>query len=259
PFGDITVDSTAPDGIYSLLVPKGVPVKIQFVPFGSADPHYFREWFDDQPSWDAATTRSFTVDTSGINAALSRGFFISGHVARQNGTPIEGLHVNANDGLAGCCRFVTGSQTNANGDYQILVRPGTYKVLFFSRAPFLAADGRTYVDQWWNGAPFFESGTAIVVTADTPGINAVMTAAVIISGHVSDSTGAVPVAGFGVSARDATQPCCVGLNGTQTDVSGNYSLSVPMGSSVKVEFGAFGGPLPGTQYLGQWWNNKPSF
>ena len=94
PFGGITVTSTASDGTYSLMVPKGVPVKIQFVPFGSADRHFMGEWFDDQPSWDAATIRSFTADTTGINAGLSRGSFISGHVARQDGTaigdPIEG-------------------------------------------------------------------------------------------------------------------------------------------------------------------------
>ena len=65
------------------------------------------------------------------------------------------------------------------GNYHILVRPGTYKFLFFSRPGFLADDGVTYVDQWWNGVPSFEQGTQITVsTADVDGINAVMNRAV---------------------------------------------------------------------------------
>jgi len=139
------------------------------------------------------------------------------------------------------------------------VRPGTYKVLFFSRAPFLAADGVTYVDQWWNGAPSFEGGAQVVVSnADVSGINAVMRRTVIVSGHVTDTSG-LPIAGLPISAQDANQPCCRFLNGTQTDVAGAYSLYVPLGSTVKVEFGVFGGSPPGTHYLGEWWNDKPTF
>ena len=259
PFGNIAFAGTAPDGTYQVLVPKGMPVKINFFPFGAgSDPRYIGEWFEDQPDWDRAKINTFTSDTMGIDAALTRGLYIRGHVTRRDGTPIAGLHANANDGLAPCCRFITGAQTDSNGDYAILVRPGTYKVLFFSRAPFLATDGVTYVDQWWDGAQFFDNGTQIVVNADVTGINAVMTRAVFITGHVTD-TGAHPVAGLGVSAQDANQPCCHGFSGTQTDAAGAYRLIVPAGASVKVEFGVFDGTPPGSGLLGQWWNNKPSF
>jgi hypothetical protein len=260
PFGNFAFAQTAPDGTYAVPVPRGTAVKIQFFPFGGTNSSYLGEWFDDQPSWDAATVRTFTANTTGIDAALTRGFFIRGHVSRLDGTPIEGLHANANDGLAPCCRFIIGAQTNSNGDYAILVRPGTYKVLFFSRAPFLAADGVTYVDQVWNGAPSFDRGSPIVVSnADVGGINAVMRRTVIVSGHVTDSSGLHPVSGLEISAQDGTQPCCQFLNGTQTDAAGAYSLYVPQGSTVKVEFGVFSGTPPGTDLIGQWWNNEPTF
>ena len=260
PFRNISFVSTGADGTYSFLVPKGLPVKINFSPFGGTNASYIGEWFDNQPDWDRATVRSFNADTSGIDAALTRGFFIRGHVTRRDtGAPIEGLYVNANDGLAGCCRFIAGSRTDRNGDYAILVRAGTYKVLFFSRAPYLAADGATYIDQWWDGATNFEAGAQIVVNGDVSGINAVMTRAAVLSGHVTDATGTIPVAGFQVNALDATVQCCQFLGGAQTDALGNYSIGLPLGRIVKVDFGVFGGPPPGTRYLGQWWNNKSSF
>ncbi len=260
PFNNIAFGQTASDGTYSLLVPKATPIKINFFPFGAgSDSRYLAEWFDDQPDWEHAEARTFSTDATGINAALTRGLFISGHVTRGDGTPIEGLHANANDGLAPCCRFIAGSQTNRDGNYQILVKPGTYKVLFFSRAPFLATDGRPYLDQWWNGAPSFEGATAVAVTADAPHIDAVMTSAVVISGHVTNATGSLPVTGLEVSAQDATRSCCTFVSGTQTDSTGAYSLIVPVNSTVNVEFGVFGGSDPGSHYLGQWWNNRSTF
>src|SRR5438046_5014463 len=86
-----------------------------------------------------------------------------------------------------------------------------------------------------------------------------MTRAVIVSGHVSDASGLVPVGGFEVNALDATVACCQFVGGAQTDAKGDYSIAVPPGLTVKVDFGVFSGPPPGTRYLPQWWNNKTSF
>src|SRR5207249_5816132 len=55
----------------------------------------------------------------------------------------------------------------------------------------------------------FEQGTQITVsTADVDGINAVMARAVIMSGHVTDATGQIPVAGFQVNALVGAGQCC---------------------------------------------------
>src|SRR5207237_8007027 len=62
-----------------------------------------------------------------------------------------------------------------------------------------------------------------------------------------------------VNVLDANQPGCQVRGGGQTDGSGNYSAVAPVGSTVKVAFGVFAGTPPGTRYLGQWWNNEPSF
>src|SRR5207247_8727986 len=39
PFGNISFGSTAPDGSYHVLAPKGIPVKINFFPFGRSEEH----------------------------------------------------------------------------------------------------------------------------------------------------------------------------------------------------------------------------
>ncbi|TMF76593.1 MAG: HYR domain-containing protein, partial [Chloroflexi bacterium] len=251
-FERFDLTTSAGDGSYSIVVPSG-SYRVRFN--GNFAAPYFPQWWNGRADTEIGDVITVDGSMGSIDAALTRGFLIRGHVARQDGTPIEGLFVNANDGLAACCHFLTGSRTNASGDYAILVHPGTYKVLFFSRAGFLAADGVTYVDQWWNGAPSFDQGTQVVIgAADVGGINAVMTRAVLISGRVTDATGA-PIAHAFVSSPDATRECCHFLNGGETDATGHYSYGVPLGSTVKVQFA----PPAGSRFFGEWWNDKPSF
>src|SRR3989442_14024364 len=104
-----------------------------------------------------------------------------------------------------------------------------------------------------------DQAAPVSVGPDQPGIDAGLVPAVAISGYVSDAITGSAVAGLFVSAQDAAQPCCHFLGGGQTDGQGYYTLFVPRGSSVKVEFAVFGGTPPGTRYLGQWWNNAPTF
>src|SRR5207302_1409211 len=93
-FGGITVGVTNGDGVYAFGVPKNTPFKIQFFPFNSADPRYISEWYDDQPNWDTAAILSLSADTPGIDAALTRGFYISGHVSDAiTGAGLAGINV----------------------------------------------------------------------------------------------------------------------------------------------------------------------
>src|SRR5438309_4908921 len=256
-FNRVDLTTSGTDGGYSIVVPSG-SYRVRFN--GNLTVPYFPQWWNGRADNEIGDVITVNGSMGSIDASLDRGFFIRGHVTRRDGTPIEGLYVNANDGLAGCCHFITGSRTDASGDYAIFVRPGTYKVLFFSRPGFLAADGVTYVDQWWNGAPSFEQASQIVVTTtDVGGITAAMARAVIVSGHVTDASGFVPVAGFQVNALDASGPCCQFVGGAQTDANGDYSIAVPPGLTIKIDFGVFSGPPPGTRYLPQWWNGKTSF
>ena len=251
---DLTVSDA--DGRYSIAVPPGT-YRVRFNG-NRAVPYEIQLW-NGKADNQLGDVISVTGSVGSIDAALKRVSFIRGHVARQDGTPIEGVFVNANDGLAGCCHFITGSRTNADGDFAIPVGPGTYKVLFFSRPGFLASDGVTYLDQWWNAAPFFEQGSPVVISgSDVGGINAVMVRAVVVSGHVTDASG-LPVAGFQVNALDASVPCCQFVGGAQTDSHGDYGIAVPPGLTLKVDFGVFSGPPPGTRFVPQWWNNKASF
>src|SRR5439155_10107540 len=96
------------------------------------------------------------------------------------------------------------------------------------------------------------------VVGDTPGIDQTLPLGVLIRGHVSGPAGE-PVAHLNLSAQQTGGFCCQFVGGAQTDDSGNYTLLVPQGAHVKIEFGVFSGSPPGTRYLGEWWNNKGSF
>ena len=253
PFGGITVGVTNADGVYSFPVPKNTPLKIQFVPFGTADPHYMGEWYDDQPSWDAAAIRSFSADAAGIDAALIRGFFISGHVSdARTGNSLRGINVVASDATRACCVDVAFATTDANGDYRNLARAGTYRIWF-------GDPSGVYAPQFWNNKPGPDQADLVMTGPDRPDINAALSPGVSIRGHVTDATGTVPVAGINVNVFDATVPCCVFIGGSITDAAGNYTAFPSHGGAVKVSFAKFG-PIPaGTRWLGQWYSGKDSF
>src|SRR5881296_1663392 len=90
-----------------------------------------------------------------------------------------------------------------------------------------------HMNQWWQGKPDDQRADLLVVTGDRPNIDAVLTPAVAIRGHVTDASGTIPVGGLQVNVLDANQPCCQFLGGGQTDGSGNYSAVAPVGSTVK--------------------------
>src|SRR5439155_18300528 len=253
PFGNITVGVTNADGVYAFPVPKNTPLKIQFFPFGSADPRYISEWFDDQPTWDTAAIRSFSVDTAGIDAMLTRGFYISGHVFdAATGAGLAGINIAGSDALQPCCFGVAFATTDANGDYRMLARPGTYRIRF-------GDPNGTYAPQFWNNRPNSDQADLVTTGPDRPNINAALSRGVTIRGHVADATGTVPVAGINVNVFDATVPCCVFLGGGMTDAAGNYTAFPSHGGPVKVSFAKFGPIPPGTRWLGQWYSGKDSF
>src|SRR5207247_10506198 len=94
---------------------------------------------------------------------------------------------------------------------------------------------------------------------ERPAMAGPLASAVLIHGRVTHAKGTVAVVGLNVSAHDATQSCCQFVGGSQTDLDGQYTMVVPSGHDVKIAFGVFGGTPPGTRYLGEWWNNAPSF
>ncbi len=81
---------------------------------------------------------------------------------------IQGVNVTAFDSTVACCRVVAGAQTDASGNYQLLVPTGaSVKVQF-------TPGGTPYIQQWWNNKPDFTTADLISASADVNNINATM-------------------------------------------------------------------------------------
>src|SRR5439155_305937 len=256
PFREIAHSETSATGDYTVVLTAG-SYKVQFSEFPqpAVRPH-LTQWWQDKPSFETANTINALIDVSGINADLETGFILSGHVSDAGGTTsLGGIGVNANDATMGCCQFIVGTQTDASGNYRLIVPAGRLIRVFFGTNP---AGGVRYLPQWWNGKPFFDQADDIAMTQDRPGVDAHLALGVLIHGRVTDSTGTIPVVGLNVSAQDAAQGCCRFVGGAQTNLDGRYTMVVPSGHDVKIEFGLFN-PTPGSPYLGQWYRNKPDF
>src|SRR5207245_419520 len=113
--------------------------------------------------------------------------------------------------------------------------------------------------QMWHDKRFDFEADVIVLGGDMTGIDQSLPIAVFIGGRVTAAADGHGIAGIQVSGQDATLPCCRFIDAAQTDASGNYRFIAPLGGSIKVEFGVFGGSPPGTSFSGEWWNDKPSF
>src|SRR5207249_483170 len=137
PFRTLSGALTAADGTYTLMAPKGVAVKIQFY-IGPDSPPYFGEWYDDQPGFDQALVRTFTGETSAINAGLTPAVVVHGTVTDElTGLGIADIGVNAVDARADCCVFISGTRTRPGGAYELAVPKGRpIKLNFF---PFPSA------------------------------------------------------------------------------------------------------------------------
>src|SRR5207245_11137404 len=109
-------------------------------------------------------------DVFGIYADLAIGIVRIGHVSDAIGTtPLGEIGVNANDATMGCCQFIVGTQTNAAGNYRLIVPAGRVIRVFFGTNP---AGGVRYLPQWWNGKPFFDQADDIAMPQDRHRVDA---------------------------------------------------------------------------------------
>ena len=249
---NFTGDITDASGNYAVIAPLGSQVKVGFGPPPGS--RYLPQFWNNQPSFEAATMINATADQDHIDAQLHQGFVISGTVTGPGG-PASLVQVNATrGGGASCCQGAGQTSTDAAGHYQLAVPAGTYRINVTAPPAFRV------VTQWWNGVAggtaYFDHATDIVLgPGDATGKDFTIVYGSLIEGRVTASVGGAGLSGIGVTANDASGSCCEGLAFGGTDSSGNYSLIVPRGRLVKVFFA----PGPGSAYLSQWWNGATSF
>ena len=150
---------TDASGRYSLRVPAGT-YYILFDPPAGSDLA--------RQSWKAATMRgarsAVTVSAAmdGLDASLARGFTVSGRVT-SGGAPAS-AQIRANVPPGGTDRNVAVAETDASGNYQLIVPAGTYYLQ-------VVTDTKNW---YWNGPAqpvAFCPCAALTVQADLPNVN----------------------------------------------------------------------------------------
>jgi hypothetical protein len=236
--------STDMNGAFTMVVPAGTYILGGNGPQNSS---YVFAWYGDGQNPNNATR--VTPPASGIVIPLQRGFVISGTVTTADGGQPGSVFVNAaTRGPDGGPNFMFGSFADPNGNYRFRVVAGTYYVHFFPQP------GSRYLPQWYANKRDFRSADAVVVSADQPGIDAVLAAAQpantptapAILGANSASCGQVTLTATGVTPSLAHQIVVTSstggapfiVNGT-ADASQRVTTTVDLKTAFGVSGGAF--------------------
>ena len=235
---------TAPDGSYTFGGLSSGEVRVQFLDCNNTG-HYVEQWWNNKTEFDNADAIVLNAGEhrSAVDATLQAGGLISGHVRGPSNVDLPNICVNAvvND------RSSAGTQTDSNGNYTLdHVPAGTVTVVFQD------CNGTgPYSTVWWNGTD--QSGAnpvSVNVGVTTPGIDAELTRASVIAGHVTNSGGA-GLENICVSVTTAT---AIG-GGARTDSNGDYQVQLAASGTFKVQFVDCNQPA---KYAGQWWNGQSS-
>jgi hypothetical protein len=232
---------TDSDGHYTLSGLATGNYKLTF--FSCFGGNYVQEWYANKDTFNAADTVPVTdgQTTPNINAALAHGGTITGTVTNDDGDPVQGIDVHANNATHG-----GSATTDANGDYTVTgLAAGSYTVRFFD------ALLHTYVTQYYNDTPTESAANPVSVTVEntTPDIDATLHRGGSISGTVTEEGTGAPLAHVCVAVYgpDANGDC------VETDASGHYTYGKLESGSYKVSFIDF----PGYQHEGEAYDNKP--
>jgi len=237
-----TTDSSGNYTVQNL--PSG-SYKVKFS--ASFSDNYPEEWYNKKSSYAEADSVSVTegTSTSGINAQLTTGGIISGKVTDTSGAGINYVSAYIYT-IANSSSYFTSAMTNSSGNFSVSKLPaGSYKVYFSPSEDYLA--------EWYNDKPSYAAANPIAVTAGgtTSGVNAQLTKKGIISGKVTNSSGA-GIADVFVSVYSLTDSNSHVSYG-YTDSSGNYEVQGLLGGSYKLHFRSY------DEYLAEWYNDKPSY
>ena len=148
--------STDSEGNYIFNVPEGT-YKISFSPSPSSG-YYASRWYDNPETKDLVTVNASRT-TSNINGQLEEAGRISGRVTDASGqTGVAAVYVSAFDPSY---KWVTGSNTDSDGNYSFNIPAGTYKVQF--NRPSINRSGY-YVPEWYDNERKFKTADLITVT-----------------------------------------------------------------------------------------------
>lgn len=251
---------TAADGTYTIgSLPSG-NYEVVFSG-GSANRQYLGERYDDQPLGGSGEQLAVTAGgtVGGIDAALSRGASISGHVEDAvSGDPIAFISVcplldgRPIDEYEGCVF------TSGDGDYEFAgLQPGTYTVRFkpgVPMGPAEPADPR-YATQFFDGQTNLASAQPVELDAaeDATGIDAQMSLGTTVSGTITGPGGIPLPSGYACTVTPANEE---EARCGWASKKGEYAIEGLSAGDYVVRFGA--NPEGTAGWLPEYWNDKPS-
>jgi hypothetical protein len=243
-------DNSSVNGVFTdsegHYVINGVPAgnyTLEFFPWSGDYPIAWWPNVEDQA--DATTIAVGQGTTVTANETLAQYGGIAGSfTAADTGFGLSHVEVDlfTTDGT-----FVADSPATSSDSYDFGgLAPGAYKVQFSYDGDF------NYVGEWWNGKT--SQGTADTVTV-TGGQTATANAVIGIGGTISGVVHGAdhPTLGVANVEVDAYDSDGDFVSSAQTDSSGDYKLSGLQTGNYRLDFDG-----AGTNYLGQWWNNKDS-
>ena len=202
----------------------------------------------------AGTTYLFQVGgdrgaSGNLTFHLSTGGGISGTVTAEGGGPLQGICVDVYDAASG--EVVRFAETDASGQYTVLVGAGSFKVEFLD---FCDAENDR-LSEWYNDKLSEAAADPVSVGAGTitGGINAALAAGGSISGTVTAEGGGV-LEDICVELFDDASGDFVDF--TLTDPSGQYSFLGLRTGSYKVRF--YDECDVALEHAYEWYNDKGS-
>ena len=214
---------TGSTGSYSMQVSQG-SYRVSASSAGLAQQYYS---MTDRWDWATSLWVGPNMSATNIDFKLSVSYSIEGTVSA-GGTPMANVFVSANSSSA---QVGYGSQTDANGNYKISVKPASdYKV------NVTATD---YPQQYYNGKKDWMNADLVdVSTGNKTGINFNLSQGRKVSGTVSSQSG--PIAYASVNAWSDS----LGAGGYgNTDSTGLYSITVQPANDYKISVNAPNFPI----------------
>lgn len=170
------MSTTSLSGDYTI---TNLPAATYAVGFAYCDDEYVGEWWNDKPYLSQADPVTLVAGENriGIDAVLTTGATISGHVTGPSGEPLADICVTAEG--TGAVQYAT---TEASGAYTVGKLPAGAFTVRFS-----ACSTGVYLMEWWNDKPDAATADTITLTTDEHrmGIDAQLAGAGAISGSVT--------------------------------------------------------------------------
>jgi len=236
-FGYLMSTGTNSSGSYAVPLSPG-NYKVAFKSPDSAPHEYVTEFYDDAATLAAAKVVPVISEqvTPNVNAELTPGGRITGHVEDAAGTPIQDAYVDVYRLVGGTWTWdeTLGGITDESGDYDVALDAGTYRLGF---------DAYGYIPEFYDDAQTVDTGTSITVATGSVAADkdAVLDSGASISGTVTLPEGTDPDSFDGViTAVDPASNDIEGLALLDPDHgSGStypYTMSGLSAGTYRVEF-----------------------